>query len=440
MTPNTVKIWTVLLISLIPFQGVQAHNPTDYLSSRILPQVPPGKVGLSEARLDQIDRAVQTEIDANRLAGAVTLVARHGRIAHFSTLGKMDLETGGDMQQDTIFRMMSMAKPITAVATLMLLEEGKLLMQDPVANYIPAYGEVKVAEPADNESGFITRDPVRPLTLRHLMSHRAGMPYMDEGGFLSDLYLNNRAGDFNVFLYEENLEQYVARLATLPLTNDPGETWEYGFAPDVMGRVIEIVSGQSLDAFFRERIFQPLGMNESGFYIDESKLNRFPTVYIAGEEGRLLPTPFEKASESPFIYGPKSLYSGGGGLISTAMDFTRFCQMLLNGGTLGDVRLISRKSVELMTSNQIAEDTVEPGFFRFWGDKHGLGVAIRAERGRYDELESQGTYGFAGVYYTRFWIDPSEEMIVLLLAQMLPLEYTGVAERVKNIAYGAIVD
>ncbi len=417
-----------------------AGNPSEYLSNRsVMPRVLPKKVGLSAERLDRIEGLIQDEVDANRLAGAVALVARKGKIAYTASVGKMDIESGRQMQEDAIFRIMSMSKTITAVATMMLYEEGKFLMQDPLDRYIAEYGTVQVAEPAENQRGFITRDPAKTLTLRDLLTHRAGMPYMDEGGFLSEFYVANNAGLFQAYGYDESLEDYVARLASLPLVDDPGGAWQYGFGPDVMGRVIEIISGQSLDQFYRERIFEPLGMKDSAFYLDETEAERLPSVYFAGNDGQLLADPIETPADSPFVFGPKKLFSGGGGVLSTAEDFARFCQMLLNGGVLGDTRLLSRKSVELMIGNQIENEEVTD-FFRFWGDKHGLGVAQRTKRGQYDELESLGTFGFAGVFYTRFWVDPQEDLVVIWLAQMLPLDYTGVSERIKNVAYGAILD
>jgi CubicO group peptidase (beta-lactamase class C family) len=345
------------------------------------------------------------------------------------------------MTKDTIFRYMSISKSITAVAFLMLYEEGKFSLQDPVAMYIPEFAKVQVAEQVPGDTNpieraeFTLRDPVQPLTIRDLLTHRAGMPYMDEGGFLSAIFLDNQVGDFDIFGYDLTIEQYVQNIATMPLVLDPGAKYQYGFGPDIIGRLIEVISGMPLDQYMQEKVFEPLGMVDSNFYLPQDQVERFPTVYEFDDKGNL--AVLEAPATSSFVVGPRKLFSAAGGVIGTAQDLAQFAQMLLDRGRLGKARLLGPKSISLMTSNQIGEDFVDE-YLRFTGDKFGLGVSIREGRGQFDELESPGTYGFAGVYYTQFWVDPQEDLYVVWLTQV-KFGFTGVAERVKNIVYASVL-
>ena len=369
------------------------------------PQFEATDAGMSMQRLQRIAQMIERRIAARDISGAVTLVARKGRVVHFEASGLMDIDSKRRMSRDAIFRIASMTKPITAVAILMLNEEGKLLLTDPVAKFIPQYGELKVAvgEPAvpataGSKRGFHTVPADRQITIQDLLTHTSGI--VTEAGSLS-----NREAAKAPRQPAETLADYIPRLAVVPLEFQPGTRWQYspGAGFDALGRIVEIVSGQSFDRFLRERIFEPLGMKNTAFKLDESQTLRLATRYERTETAlRKLPP------RATSVY-----FSGGGGLASTAEDYRRFAQMLLNRGQLDGKRLLSARSVETMSAVHI-RDTL-PG--RPPGEGWGLGVRVISDAAARNTWLSNGSFGWTGAQSTHFWVDPEEQLLAILMIQ-----------------------
>jgi CubicO group peptidase (beta-lactamase class C family) len=401
-----------------------------------LPAGKPESLGLSSERLERIGSAVQHDIDDKRIAGAVTLVVRHGHVAWFKSQGMMDREAGKPMAPDAMFRICSMTKPITSVAVMMLYEEGRFLLDDPVSKYLPEFKNPKVlVKPASGEPYSIPA--TKGITIRDLLRHTSGITYNwnDE---LGPMY--NKAGVASGLLqFEGTIGDSVKHLASLPLLFNPGGRFEYSLGVDVLGRLVEVVSGKPLDEFFRSRIFEPLGMKDTYFYPPDNKLDRLATAYTYYPEKGLNRFPDTPITEGSFVYsadypsrGPKKLFSGGAGLVSTAMDYARFCQMMLDGGKFGNTRLLSRKTVELMTQDQLGKIGPDQGF--------GLGFGVAGVKGPLSELGSVGEYNWGGFFYTEFTIDPKEQMIVVFMAQLHPTGDLTLNEEVNVLAYQAIID
>jgi CubicO group peptidase (beta-lactamase class C family) len=396
----------------------------------------PESLGLSSERLQRISNAVQRSIDDKRIAGAVTLVVRHGHVAWFKSQGLMDRESGKAMQNDTIFRICSMTKPITSVAVMMLYEEGRFLLDDPVSKYLPEFKNPKVlVKPASGEP--YTIPATREITIRDLLRHTSGITY-NWNDDLGPMY--EKAGVASGLLqYDGTIAESVKHLAGLPLLFNPGDHFEYGLSVDVLGRLVEVVSGKPLDEFFRTRIFEPLGMKDTYFYPPENKLGRLATAYTYYDEKGLSRFPDSPIREGSFAYsadypfrGPKKLFSGGAGLVSTAMDYARFCQMLLDNGKVGSTHLLSRKSIELMTHDQLGKIAPDQAF--------GLGFGIEGVKGPLSELGSIGEYNWGGFFYTGFIVDPKEQMIVIFMAQLHPTGWLTLDHQVNVLAYQAIID
>lgn len=399
--------------------------------------VKPEEVGLSSPRLARIGTMIQSDIQENKMAGAVVLVARHGKIAYLESFGRAD--TDKPMQKDTMFRIASMTKPLVSVAVLQLYEEGKLLLSDPVAKYIPEFARPKVLEmlPEGFQPAFKLVPAKREITIHDLLTHTAGLPY----SFASDwfpkdpLYRQMHAfykeAGISSGLYETEgtIGDMVKRLGRLPLSRQPGETFEYGMAADVQGYLVEVVSGMKLDDYLREHVFKPLKMKDTYFFLPESEQSRLSALWKTDWHGKL-----EKVSDGPrqegdyqysasYQYkGPKTFLSGGVGVTSTAYDYYRFCQMLLNKGELDGVRILSRKTVELMTqTNHIGKLYATTLHDEGW--KFGLGVAIQADRAHNVDSGDIGTFEWAGIFSTRFSVNPKEEKITIFLSQTHPFNY-----------------
>lgn len=401
-----------------------------------LPSAKPESVGLSSERLGRIATTVQADIDARKISGMVTLVIRHGQVAWFEAQGSADLEAGKPLQKDSIFRICSMTKPITTTAVMMLYEEGKFLLEDPVSKYLPEFKNPKVlVKPASGPT--YTVPATREITIKDLLRHTSGLTYpwnTDLGQAYDDAGVADGLAQFDGTIAES-----TKRLAALPLLFNPGDRFEYGLSIDVLGRLVEVVSGMPLDQFFRTRILDPLGMRDTYFYLPDDKVARLATVYTYYDGKGLARFPETPIAEGPSIYsadypykGPRKLFSGGAGLSSTAMDYARFCTMMLNGGKLGDARILSRKSVELMTHDQLGKIDPEHGF--------GLGFGIDGVKVPLHELGSVGSYNWGGFYYTSFFIDPKEDMIVISMAQLHPTGGLELDQKVKVLAYQALLD
>jgi CubicO group peptidase (beta-lactamase class C family) len=401
-----------------------------------LPAAKPETLGLSSERLERIGTAVQHDIDDKRIAGAVTLVIRHGHVAWFKSLGMMDREAGKAMQPDAMFRICSMTKPITSVAVMMLYEEGRFLLEDPVSKYLPEFKNPKVlVRPASGEPYSIPA--TKEITVRDLLRHTSGITYQWNGD-LGPMY--ESAGVASGLLqYEGTIGDSVKHLAAQPLLFNPGSRFEYSLGVDVLGRLVEVLSGKPLDEFFRTRIFEPLGMKDTYFFPPDNKLDRLATAYTYYADKGLNRFPDTPIKEGAFVYsadyatrGPKKLFSGGAGLVSSAMDYARFCQMMLDGGKAGGTRLLTRKTVELMTHDQLGKIDPEQGF--------GLGFGIEGVKGPMSELGSVGEYNWGGFFYTGFTIDPKEQMIVVFMAQLHPTGDLALDREVNVLAYQAIID
>lgn len=401
-----------------------------------LPAAKPDSLGLSSERLERISTVVQRDIDDKRVAGAVTLVVRHGHVAFFKAQGMMDREAAKPMPTDAMFRICSMTKPITSVAVMMLYEEGKFLLDDPVSKYLPEFKNPKVlVKPASGEP--YTIPATKEITIRDLLRHTSGISYQWNGD-LGPLYEKANVAS-GLLQYDGTIGDSVKNLAALPLLFNPGDRFEYSLGVDVLGRLVEVVSGKPLDEFFRTRIFEPLGMKDTYFFPPDNKAGRLATAYTYYADKGLNRFPDTPIREGSFAYsadypthGPKKLFSGGAGLVSTATDYARFCQMMLDNGKVGNARLLSRKTIELMTHDQLGKIGPDQGF--------GLGFGIDGVKGPLSELGSPGSYAWGGFFYTAFSIDPKEQMIVVFMAQLHPTGDLTLDRQVHELAYQAIND
>jgi CubicO group peptidase (beta-lactamase class C family) len=404
--------------------------------SQDLAAAKPEAVGLSSDRLERIATAVQHDIDDKRIAGAVTLVVRHGKVAWFKAQGMSDREAEKAMPTDAMFRICSMTKPITSVAVMMLYEEGKFLLDDPVSKYLPEFKNPRVlVKPASGAT--YTIPATKEITIRDLLRHTSGITYQ----WNDDLGPTYEKADVasGLLQFDGTIADNVKHLAALPLLFNPGDRFEYSLGVDVLGRLVEVVSGKPLDEFFRTRIFEPVGMKDTYFFPPDNKLNRLATAYTYYPDKGLNRFPDTPIREGSFVYsadyasrGPKKLFSGGAGLVSTAMDYARFCQMMLDDGRVGNTRLLSRKSVELMTHDQLGKIASDMGF--------GLGFGVDGVRAPLAELGSVGSYNWGGFFYTGFSIDPKEQMIVIFMAQLHPTGDLTLDRQVHELAYQAIND
>ncbi len=399
----------------------------------------PEDLGLSSERLGRITSWMARYVDEGRLPFALTLIARRGEIAYFEFVGERDVEAGAAMTEDTIFRAHSMSKPITSVAAMMLYEEGLFQLDDPLADYIPAFADMAVY--AGGEGGTMRTEPAkRPVTIHHLLTHTSGLTYGFTGeSDVGELY-NKHKVNFNPG--NGPLEEVVERLAGLPLLSQPGEEWNYGVSTDVLGRFVEVVSGQDFDRFLEDRIFAVLGMSDTSFQVPPEKLDRLAALYTATDEGGM--TLVESGAESR--YGRAvSTFSGGGGLLSTAGDYDRFCEMLRRGGELDGSRLLGRKTIEFMTCNHLPGDLAsmgQPQFteYRLDGVGFGLGFAVMLDPARAQLMTSPGEYTWGGMASTTFWVDPAEDMVALYVTQLTPSGFYSLRRELRALVYQALID
>lgn len=398
-----------------------------------MPVAAPESVGLSAERLARATAAMEQDAAAGRIAGAVGLVARKGKIAYFEARGMADREAGAPMRQDAIVRIYSMSKPITSAALMMLFEEGKFRLKDPVSRYMP---ELKNLEVLVDRPGFpgnadrARREPARrEMTVQDVMRHTAGLTYGYFGGTSVDSLYNKK----HPLYWDGDLKDMARRIAALPLLYHPGEKFHYSIAVDLQGRLIEVLSGQRFDRFLQERLFDPLGMADTGFHVPSKSLDRFAQLYAPDGKERI------KISDREDRYKkPGTFFSGGGGLVSTARDYLRFCQMMLNGGEFQGKRYLGRKTVELMTADHLA--AVESERIASGGYGFGLGFAVHLDRGASGAPASLGEYNWGGAAGTKFWIDPAEEMIGIYMVQIIPHSGLRYGNLFKQYAYQAIVD
>jgi len=391
-----------------------------------LPEAKPDSIGLSAPRLQRASDAFKREVDKGTIPGATLLVARKGRIGWFDAIGRQSPTADTTMANDSIFRIFSMTKPIVSVGIMMLVEDGQLLLGDPVAKFIPEFAHQKVG--VETKGGELELVPLeRPMTIQDLLRHTSGITYDHTGnGPVHKLYQQSRLRSRKI-----TNEEHAAVVASLPLICQPGAEWNYSRSTDILGRIIEVVSGQTLGTFLTERILAPLAMAETGFFTGEENAGRLAEPFAAD------PWTGEQVNLFNMLDRP-AMESGGGGLVSTTMDYARFCQMLLSGGTLDGTRIIGRKTLELMASDHLAPGAKIQGTLLAPGHGFGLGFAVRTHAGLAPFPGSTGQFFWSGIAGTFFWIDPKEDLFCVFMAQG-PGQRDYLRTLVRDVVYAAVV-
>ena len=404
----------------------------------------PEDVGFSSERLKRVTDAFQSEVDKGAIPGAVVLIARNGKIAYLEAFGFQNRENKEPMKTDAIFRIASMSKPITSVAAMMLVEEGKIQLLDPVSHYLPEFKGVQVGieklNTTTGNSELIGEPPRQEMTIQDLLRHTSGLTY----GIFGKSLVKQSYNEANLFDRNQTLAEFVSKIAKLPLAYHPGTTWEYSHSTDVLGRIVEVVSGVTLDQFVADRIAKPLGLSDTGFYVPAEKLDRLAETQIDPTTGKRWPT-FDVTNRPNWL-------AGGSGMVSTASDYVRFAQMLLNGGELDQVRLLSPRTVSFMTSDHlwpgIAFSPVTLNLFEPLGiaptpkvgQGFGLGFVVRMQEGRNPMPGSPGEYFWAGIWGTAFWVDPKEKLITVLMMQAAPLQARYYRSLIRNLTSQALIE
>ena len=407
----------LLIGLLLVFGAYQVKAQRTATKAAELPTAIPESVGFSSERLERLHTLMQQTVDQKQLPGIVTILARHGKVIDYRAYGNKDMTTGAPMTKDAIFRDFSMTKPVTAVAMMILYEQGKWLPSDRIAKYIPEFQNLKVFKSVDQDGKMILEDPVHPPTIVELLTHTAGFVY----GFFGNTPVDKMYRDERV-LQSQNLQQMIDKLAKIPLAYQPGKGWTYSVSMDIEGYIIEKLSGQSLPDFMEKNIFKPLGMKDAGFFVPKDKRGRFVTLYRSNEKGELVT---DGMAGSPTDYAEQpSMPSGGGGMVSTAEDYFRFAQMLCNGGELNGVRILAPASVQLMGSNHVSPSLLtgefgiglqilRPGF------GYGYNCAVVFDPPAANLPEGKGTFFWDGAAGTWFWVDPTNDVVFVGMIQRL---------------------
>ena len=402
-----------------------------FVEAQSLPTAKPEQVGLSSERLNKLTATFKADVDKGVIPGAVVLVARHGRVALFEAVGVRDPETKAAMTKDSIFRIYSMSKPITSVAAMTLFEDGKFFLAEPISKYIPQLGGLKVGVEKPDATGKPTLELVpvqRPITIHDLFRHTSGLTY----GFFGNTLVKKMYVDTKVWNDYPSNAELVDRLAKLPLAYQPGTTWDYSHSTDVLGRLVEVISRQTLYQFEKERLLDPLGMKDTSFYVtDKSKQDRIVEPF-ANDRNFGIDADFN----DPRVV--QAWESGGGGMVATAMDYARFCQMLLNGGSLDGKRILGPKTVAYMTADHLGTSIIPgPLYLPGAGFGFGLGFAVRKDAGVSPFAGSVGELNWGGAGGTFFWIDPKEDMFVVFMMQS-PKQRVPYRFVLKEMVYAAI--
>ena len=404
-------------------------SAADFKSSR------PEALGMSSARLERLDAVLKSYVDNDQLAGQVILVLRNGSVAYSAENGMRNIQAGLPMTQDTIFRIASQTKAIVSTGIMILHERGQLDISHVLSRYIPEWADMQVAVAKDS-GGYDLEPAERPITLRNLLTHTGGMSYGSgpaaaewEAAGLQGWYFANKT---------ESIGTSIARMAALPLDAHPGEQWIYGYNTDILGAVIEKASGSTLEEFLQQEIFDPLGMEDTHFYLPRDKSDRLAVVYQPKDGGGIEAIAAKDGMRSQGLYktgdGPNMSFSGGAGLLSTANDYAKFLQMTLNGGEFDGERILSRKSIELMTTNHLGDIPFRSG------QGFGLGFSIVTDLGARGSLGSIGEYGWGGAYHSTYWVDPVEQLVVVYMTQMIPATGLDDSAKLRSGIYQAIVD
>lgn len=435
--------WPRLPLAALALALIAACSPATDMGSVAATQAPPAApaaalemaapeaVGMDSARLDRITQAMQGYVDEGLLAGVVTMAARDNKIVHFESVGYRDLEAQAAMSNDAIFRIYSMSKPITGVALMILYEEGKFRLADPVEKYLPELKNLQVYAGTDENGNIITEPQDHKMTIRELMSHTGGLSY----GIFAASPVDTKYVEADLLNTNNTLQEFTARLGQIPLKHQPGSAWEYSVSVDVQGYLVEKLSGQSFGSFLEERIFDPLGMTDTDFHVPEEKASRFAQVYGYDDEGRL--EAGEGFPGANFLIDPV-FESGGGGLVSTAMDYMRFSQMVLNGGELDGVRILAPLTVDLMHRDQTPK-AMAGSVLGAQGTKFGLDFAV-IEDPVEAEAYSAGEFYWGGAAGTWFWIDPVENLVFVGMIQQFGNKLPNVRATSKRLLYQSILE
>ncbi len=408
---------------------------TGLLQAQSLAYATPEEVGMSSVRLDLLTDAHQAYVDADRLSGAVAMVLRGGKVVYLEAVGARDVEARAPMEEDAIFRIASQTKALVSVGILALQEDGALLISDRVEKYLPAFANHKVAVRRGGGDHDVV-DGDRPITLRDLLTHTAGIGYGRGPGASAWGEAGIQGWYFGHL--DEPVRATVDRIAKLPFDAQPGERFVYGYNTDILGAVIEEVSGMTLEGFLTSRILEPLGMKDTHFYLPGDKRGRLAAVYNQGADGSIVRAPDGPGmhTQGQYVDGPRKSFSGGAGLLSTAADYGRFLQMMLNGGELGGARILSPTTVALMTADHIGHLGIRTGA----GMTFGLGFSVRTDVGAAGEAGSVGDYGWRGAYHSTYWVDPVEDLVVVYFTQLIPARGLDDHARLRALVYAAIID
>lgn len=400
--------------------------------SQELPSAKPEDLGFSTERLAKIDNIFNAYVEDQKMAGSVILVARKGKVAYYKAFGNRDVELKSPMTRDVIFRIASQTKAIVSTAILMLQEDGRLLIQDPLSKFFPEFKETTVAVPKEG-GGFTTVKAKRQITLRDLLTHTAGIGY--GYGAAAEIWKAAQIQGWYFADRDEPIAETIKRMAALPMDAQPGERWVYGYSVDILGAVVEKASGIPLDQFLKTRIFDPLGMADTFFFLPKGKATRLATVYTPKEAESLHRAPDEGTmdSQGAYVEGPRKSFSGGAGLLSTAKDYYLFLQMMANKGELNGKRLLSPRTVELMTMNHLGDVPFREG------EGFGLGFEVVTDMGARGMPGSVGEFGWGGAYGSVYWVDPAEELVVVYFTQLRPSSVTDDKLMLRMLVYQALV-
>lgn len=387
---------------------------------------------LDAKRLERLTAQFDSYAKDKRLSGGVIMVAHKGKLAYRHAFGQRDIESSAKMQEDAIFRIASQTKALVSVGIMILQEEGRLLISDPASKYIPEFANSTVAVPKEG-GGYDVVKAKRQITLRDLLTHTSGFGY--GGGVAKDKWEAAKITGWYFADRDEPVAATIARMAALPADAHPGEKFVYGYSTDILGVVIEKASGQTLEAFLQDRILTPLAMKDTHFYLPENKINRLATVYSAGTAGITRTSDAgTMVSQGHYVKGPRKSFSGGAGLLSTANDYMRFLLMMQNGGELEGKRILSRKSVELMTVDHLGSIPYNAG------SGFGLGFSVKKDLGLRGELGTVGEYGWGGAYHSTYWVDPKEQLVVVYFTQLIPAGNIDDHAKLRALIYQAIVE
>ena len=426
---RAVLILVLFVLSSVPTWG------------QVLSTAEPESVGMSSERLGRLTNTLEDYVSDERIAGAVAIVARKGKIAYLEAVGMRDLETSSPMATDSIFRIASQTKALTSTCIMILQERGQLLISDPLAKYMPEFANGTVA--VDNgRGGYDVVAARRAITIRDLLTHTSGISYGN--GIAVDEWREADVIGWYFAKRDEPIRETIRRMGALPASAHPGDSWIYGYNTDILGALVEVVSGRPFDVFLRDEVLEPLGMSDTHFYLPAEKIDRLVTVYSSTAAGgiELAPAPghmdnrgiFGNIGQGQYVDGPRTSFSGGAGLLSTAHDYATFLQMMLNGGEFNGARILSPNTVKLMTVNHLGEVPFRPG------QGFGLGFSVVTDLGARGAPGSVGEFGWAGAYHSTYWADPEEELAAVYLTQLIPAINVDDNVKFRSLLYQAIID